>query len=151
MSGSDTPRRSTRSRMIVTERLRSSFVRLRPFGGTACFVISSPPWRSRPSVGFLCTGDEGMTISATPTRPATTRATTMMAERRVIDAAGRLAALGRCRLLSGTRIYSFPFVRNLLYAGRGRRGVPALGSRFLVAVVFVQVLVLVFIVIVLLG
>ena len=34
---------------------------------------------------------------------------------------GRLAALGRRRWLCGSWIYSFPFVRNLLYAGRELR------------------------------
>ena len=87
ISGSDTPRRSTRSRMIVTERERSSFVSFRPLGGTASFVISRPPWRSSPSVGFLWIGDDGTIINATATSPAMTRETTTMEARRVMDAA----------------------------------------------------------------
>ena len=51
ISGSATPRRSTRLRMISTERSRSSEVSSRSFGGTACSVTSRPPCRSRPSVG----------------------------------------------------------------------------------------------------
>ena len=45
----------------------------------------------------------------------------MMAVRRVMDAAGRLAAPGWRRVLGSTRIYSFPFVVNLLYPCRELR------------------------------
>ena len=59
ISGSETPSLSTRLRMISTERSRSSSVRSRFGGGTACSVTSSPPCRSRPSVGDLWRGDPG--------------------------------------------------------------------------------------------
>jgi hypothetical protein len=52
ISGSVTPSLSTRFRMMSTERLRSSFVRSRSAGGTACSVTSKPPCKSSPRVGF---------------------------------------------------------------------------------------------------
>ena len=55
-----------------------------PFGGTAWSVTSSPPCRSSPSVGRLVERRAGMASRPTPTSAATTSATTMTAERRVM-------------------------------------------------------------------
>ena len=67
ISGSETPSLSIRFRMMSIERLRSSGVSLWPFGGTAFRTTSRPPCRSRPSVGFLWTGEPGTAKKATPT------------------------------------------------------------------------------------
>ncbi len=59
ISGSLTPSLSIRLRMIPIERSTSVEVSCLPFGGTAFSTTSRPPWRSRPSRGFLCTGASG--------------------------------------------------------------------------------------------
>ena len=77
ISGSLTPSLSMRFRMIPIDRSTSLEVRLLPFGGTAFSTTSSPPWRSRPSRGFLWIGLPGIARSATPTSAARIRPSRM--------------------------------------------------------------------------
>src|SRR3954466_6644768 len=72
-SGSETPSLSMRARTRSTAIVRPSCVTLWPFGASAFITISSWPWRSRPSVVFLCSGDPGTATSTTPTSAATIR------------------------------------------------------------------------------
>src|ERR671930_2021851 len=91
-SGSLTPSLSIRFRITVTARSRApagSFVV--PRGGWARSTTSRPPWRSRPSVGFLCAGEPGIASRATPARAATISPTRMRCDRRSATCtAGRL-------------------------------------------------------------
>jgi hypothetical protein len=74
--------------MISTERSMSSEVSLcfLPVGGTAWRMTSRPPWRSRPRVGFLCAGDPGIAITATPISAARIRPTRTRWFRREVTA-----------------------------------------------------------------
>src|SRR5919197_22971 len=91
-SGSRTRSLSIRFRITSTERLRApagSFVV--PCGGWARRTTSRPPWRSRPSVGFLCAGEPGIASRAAPARAATISPTRMRCDRRSATCtAGRL-------------------------------------------------------------
>src|SRR5919198_5381779 len=102
--GSLTPSLSIRFRITVTERLRApagSFVV--PRGGWARSTTSRPPWRSRPSVGFLCAGEPGIASSAAPARAATISPRRMRCDRRSATCtAGRLPGrFLRSRLVLG--------------------------------------------------
>ena len=67
ISGSETPSLSTRSRRISTERSRSDCCERPVRRRHRLSATSSPPWRSRPSVGFWWSGEPGIASSATPT------------------------------------------------------------------------------------
>src|SRR5438874_3808837 len=102
ISGSETPSLSMRLRMIETERSRSAAVSVWPFGGTAFRTTSRPPWRSRPSVGFLCAGEPEIASRSAPTRAARIRPISVRCWR---------------RLLTGALQSSFPPVRSGLLLG----------------------------------
>src|SRR5438132_2462031 len=93
ISGSDTPSLSIRLRMIETERSRSAEVSAWPFGGTAFRTTSRPPWRSRPSVGFLWTGEPGIASRSAPTRAARITPISVRCWRRLLTGLSRVAFL----------------------------------------------------------
>src|SRR6266498_2320901 len=89
ISGSATPSLSIRLRMIEIERSMQEESQVRPLGGTAFSTTSSPPWRSSPSVTFLCTGEPGTASATTPASASAIRPTRIRCERLLATRKGR--------------------------------------------------------------
>src|SRR5262249_52754976 len=94
-TGSETPRRSMRLRMMSTDLVMSSGVSTWPRGGCAWRTTSRPPWRSRPWRSFLWAGEPDQPMKNTPTRGARSSATSVSCERREAKLYQRLACLRR--------------------------------------------------------
>src|ERR671932_1282552 len=110
-SGSLTPSLSIRFRITSTERLRAPAGSLVvPCGGWARSTTSRPPWRSRPSVAFLCAGEPGIASSAAPARAARISPRRMRCDRRSATCtAGRLPG----RFLGGRLVLGLGLVPGL--------------------------------------